>query len=109
MRDSDRAVRAMPTDLSELYVRLIEADYRGDAVTLARLGWVLLARVDTTQQAYRDAVDLLAELRAAARAAAAGHGSPASLALLLHVLAKHGWLPPPDATPLQALAAPRTS
>jgi hypothetical protein len=88
-------------------VTLIEADDRGDAVALARLGWVLFAMADTTQQAHREAVDLLAELRAGARAAAAGDGSPASLALLRHVLAKHGWLPPPDKTPLQVLAAPQ--
>jgi hypothetical protein len=52
-----------------------------------------------------DAMCLLSELCAAARATVAGQGSPASLALLREVLAKHGWLPPPGATPLQMLAA----
>lgn len=107
MRDSDQAVCATPADLSELCGTLIEADDRGDALTLARLAWVLFAMAETAQEAHCDAVGLLAELRAAAGAVAAGDGSPASLALLRHVLAKHGWLPPPDATPLQVLAAPR--
>jgi hypothetical protein len=107
MRGTGRVTRAMPADLSGLYGRLLEADDRGDAVTLARLCWALLTVADTAQQAEREAVGLLAELRAAAGAAAAGNGNPASLALLRHVLAKHGWLPPLGATPLQVLAAPR--
>jgi hypothetical protein len=107
MRDSDRALRAMPTDLSELYKPLLEADDRNDAVMLARLAWSLFSMADAAQQAYSQAVSLLDELRGAAGATSAGEGSQASLALLRHVLAKHGWLPPPDATPLQVLAAPR--
>lgn len=75
-------------------------------MTLARLGWDLFTMASAAQQAHCEAVGLLAELRAAARAATAGEGSPASLALLRHVLARHGWLPPPDATPLQVLATP---
>jgi hypothetical protein len=109
MRGTDRAARAGPADLASLYGRLLEADDRGDAVTLARLCWALLTVADAAQQAERETAGLLAELRAAAGAAAAGagDGNPASLALLRHVLAKHGWLPPLGATPLQVLAAPR--
>ncbi len=97
---------ATPEELSALYKALISADDRGDAEALARLGWVLFTLASAAHQGHREAVGLLGELRTAARAATASDGSPASLALLRHVLAKHGWLPPPDATPLQVLAAP---
>jgi hypothetical protein len=97
---------AMPDDLLTLYAALIDADDRGDATSLAGLGWSLFAIASTARQGHRKAADLLAELRAAASAAYAGNGSPASLELLRHILAKHGWLPEPGATPLQALAAP---
>lgn len=93
-------------ELSALYRTLIDADDRGDAAALARLGWALFTRASTAQHAHREAIGLLTELRTAARAATAGDGSPASLAPLRHVLATHGWLPPRDATPLQVLAAP---
>jgi hypothetical protein len=98
-----------PEELLALYCLLVEADDQGDAATLGQLGWILFAMASTAQQAYRDTADLLNELRAASRAAVAGDGSPASLALLRHVLARHAWLPPPDATPLQALSAPSRS
>jgi hypothetical protein len=100
------ASSATPEELSALYKALIEADDRGDAETLARLGWVLFTLASAAHQGHCEAIGLLGELRTAARAATAGGGSPASLALLRHVLTKHGWLPPPDATPLQVLAAP---
>jgi hypothetical protein len=96
-----------PAELSELYCSLVDADERNDAVALARIGWLLFATASAAQQAHHDSADLLSELRAAARATAAGQGSPASLAPLRHVLANHGWLPPAGATPLQMLAAPR--
>lgn len=91
-------------DLIPLYQVLIEADERADAVTLARLGWILFALASKAQQAQHDALVLLMELRAAAGAVSAGEGNRASLELLRHVLSKHGWLPSPGATPLQVLA-----
>ena len=93
--------------LRELYVRLFEADERGDAVALARVGWRLLAIITEVQEAEREAAAVLNTLRSAACAAIAGQGSAASLALLRHVLAGQGWLPSPGVTPLQAVAAPR--
>ena len=93
-------------ELSELYQALMDADDRGDPEALARLGWVLFSVASVAQQAHGEATGLLGELRTAARAVIAGQGSPASLALLHHVLARRGWLPPRDATPLQVLAAP---
>jgi hypothetical protein len=104
--DENDLATATPKDLIPLYRALIDADDRGDAAALARLGWTLFSIASTAQQAQRETVALLSELRAAARAASVGGESRASLALLRHVLAKHGWLPPPDATPLQVLAAP---
>jgi hypothetical protein len=95
-----------PADLFDLYRTLIDADDRNDAPALARVGWVLFTAAACAQQALREVAGLLGELRSAARAAVAGDGSAASLALVRHVLATHGWLPPPDATPLQVLAAP---
>jgi len=116
MRDLDRVIytrrtetlRAVAPDdrLLTLYRALLDADDQSDSQALASLGWQLFALASATQQANRQAVVLLDELCAAARAAAAGAGSPASLALLTHVLARHGWLPKPGATPLQALAEP---
>lgn len=97
---------AASADLSALYPALLDADDRGDTQALARIGWILFGMASSSQQAHCEAAGLLEELRHAARVAAAGAGSPASLALLRRVLAKHGWLPPPDATPLQVLAAP---
>jgi hypothetical protein len=102
----NQTVTASPDELLELYRVLLDADDRGDTVQLARLGWTLFTMASAAQQAHCDAVDLLGELRTAARAAIAGEGSPAALALLRHVLARHGWLPPRDATPLQILASP---
>jgi hypothetical protein len=93
-------------DLQALYPALVDADDRGDAQALARLGWVLYATASAAQQAHGEAIGLLEELRIAARVVVAGDGSPASFALLRHVLATHGWLPPRGATPLQVLAAP---
>ena len=104
VEESDLA--SVPNDLMPLYQDLIEADDRSDATTLARLGWNLFGIASKAQQAQREAVVLLMELRAAASAVSVGEGSRASLALLRHVLSKHGWLPPPNATPLQVLAAP---
>lgn len=95
-----------PEELSALYRTLIDADDRGDATALARLGWALFTKASAAQHAHREAIGLLTELRTAARTATAGDGSPASLAPLRHVLAIHGWLPPRDATQLQVLAAP---
>lgn len=92
-------------DSTALFCALAEADDLGDPLALARLGWILFAIAVEAQHAYCEAVGMLDELRAAAAAAAAGSASPGSLALLRHVLAKHGWLPPPTATPLQVLAA----
>jgi hypothetical protein len=118
MPRSDRAVRAdwghsenqtitvSPDELLELYRMLLDADDRGEVAELARLGWTLFTIASSAQQAHREAVELLVELKTAARAAIAGEGSPAALALLRHVLARHGWLPPRDATPLQILAEP---
>jgi hypothetical protein len=98
----------LPKSLCGLYSVLVEADDQGDAQALARLGWVLFTKAGEAQQAQDEAVGLLAELRAAACAVAAD-GNAGSLGLLRHVLAKHGWLPPPDITPLQAFAAPSSS
>ena len=104
--DENDLVTVTPKDLIPLYRALIDADDRGDAAALARLGWTLFSIASTAQEARREAITLLSELRAAARAASVGGESRASLALLSHVLARHGWLPPPDATPLQVLSAP---
>ena len=100
------ALSGMPKDLCGLYSALVDADEQGNTQALARLGWVLFTMVSTAQEARYEAVGLLTELCGAARVVVAGAGSPASLGLLRNVLAKHGWLPPPDATPLQVLAAP---
>lgn len=100
------ALSGMPKNLCGLYSALVDADDQGDAQALGRLGWALFTKAGEAQQAQDDAVGLLAELRAVACAVAAADGNPASLDLLHHVLAKYGWLPPPDATPLQMLAAP---
>jgi hypothetical protein len=105
-RDNEPAT-ATTEELFALYRTLIDADERNDTAALAQIGWILFTMADAAQQAHRETAGLLGELRAAASAAAAGQGSHASLALLRHVLAKHGWLPPADATPLQVLAAPR--
>jgi hypothetical protein len=107
MRMSDPcALSGMPKDLCGLYSALVDADEQGNTQALARLGWVLFTMVSTAQEARYEAVGMLTELRGAARVVVAGAGSPASLGLLRNVLAKHGWLPPPDATPLQVLATP---
>jgi hypothetical protein len=92
-------------DCTALFCALVDADDQGDPLALAQVGWVLFAIAVEAQHAHCEAVRMLGELRAAAAAAAADSASPGSLALLRHVLAKHGWLPPPTATPLQALAA----
>lgn len=117
MRDLNRVGYTLRTEplpavapddrLPALYRALLDADDQNDAQALASLGWQLFELASTAQQANREAAGLLYELGAAARAAVAGEGSPASLALLTHVLARHGWLPKPGATPLQVLAAPR--
>jgi hypothetical protein len=110
-RVAENDLETAPNDLILLYPVLLEADDREDAATLAWLGWILFAIASKAQHAQREALVLLTELRAAASAVSAGEGNRASLALLRHVLSKHGWLPPPNATPLQALAAsyPRNS
>ena len=62
--------------LRELYVRLFEADERGDAVTLARVGWRLFAIITEVQEAEREAAAVLNTLRCAACAVCwAGAGS----------------------------------
>lgn len=104
-----RPAAAPSEELLELYGMLVEADDQADAPELGRLGWILFAMASMAQGVYHDMADLLDELRAASRAAVAGDGNPASLALLRHVLARHGWLPPPDATPLQVISAPSPS
>jgi hypothetical protein len=96
----------LPEDLPVMYRELIDADNRSDPAALARVGWQLFSMICVAQQAHSEAHGLLSELRSAARAAIAGQGSPGSLALLRDVLARHGWLPPAGATPLQVLAAP---
>lgn len=100
------SLSGMPKDLCGLYSALVDADDQEDTQALARLGWVLFTMVSEVQEAHHEAVRVLTELRTAACAVVAGESSPASLGLLREVLAKHGWLPPPDATPLQVLAAP---
>lgn len=100
------ALSGMPKDLCGLYSALVDADDQENTQALARLGWVLFTMVSTAQEAHHEAVDLLTELRAAACSVVAGEGSPASLGLLRYVLAKRGWLPPPNTTPLQVLAMP---
>jgi hypothetical protein len=101
------AAKTSSDDLLDLYRALAEADDLNDAVALARIGWQFYSMACSAHQARNEAAYLVGELCAAARAAVAGHGSPASLALLREVLARHGWLPPPGATPLQMIAAPR--
>jgi hypothetical protein len=103
------ALSGMPKDLCGLYSALVDADDQGDTQALARLGWALFTKVSTVHEAHHEVVDLLTELRTAARAVIAGDGSPASLGLLRVVLASHGWLPPSDATPLQVLSMPPRS
>jgi hypothetical protein len=95
-----------PDKLSALYPVLLEADDRGDVQALARLGWALFEIASTAEHAHLKATTLLHELCVAARVATAGRGGQASLALLRSVLARHGWLPPDGATPLQVLAGP---
>jgi hypothetical protein len=97
---------ALQAEHNALYSALVEAEDRGDTQVLARLSWVLFAEVSMVRQANQEAVSALAELRAATRAAVADNSSPASLAILRHVLAGRGWVPPPHASPLQMLAAP---
>jgi hypothetical protein len=97
------------TTLSAVYPALLDADNRGNAQALADVGWVLFGMAGAAEQAQREAVALLEELRLAARVAVAAGGSPASIALLRRVLASHGWLPARGATPLQVLAAPARS
>jgi hypothetical protein len=92
-----------------VYADLIAADDGGDARALARVAWSLFALASDVCEAHREAIAVLDELCTAARAATAGNGSPASLAVLRAVLAKRGWLPPPSATPLQVLASPGIS
>jgi hypothetical protein len=106
---ADRKARhaaTSPEDLRTLYRALIDADDRNDPAALARVGWQLFSMTCAAQQAHSEVHGLLSELRGAARATVAGQGSPGSLALLRNVLARHGWLPPAGATPLQVLAAP---
>lgn len=104
--DPSESAAVTPSDLSALYGALIDADDRSDVVMLARLGWALFTIAGSAQQVHHETAGLLTELRAAASAACAGEGTPASLAPLRHVLARHGWLPRRGATPLQVLAAP---
>ncbi len=91
-------------ELSVVFGKLIDADDRGDAMALARLGWALFIMAGTAQQAERETAGLVHDLLTAARAATAGDGSPASLAPLRHLLARHGGLPSHGTTPLQVLA-----
>lgn len=84
---------ARPDDLSALYGTLVDADERGDTFALAGLAWVLFTIASRAEQAHRRTAALLAELQTAASTTCAGAGSPASLELLRHVLAKHGWRP----------------
>lgn len=95
--------------LSALYPELVSADDSADAQALATLGWTLFEIASMAQQAHRETAAVVDELRLAAQVGVAGQGSPASLALLRNVLARHGWLPPAKATPLQVLAASKRS
>lgn len=95
-----------PPDLGALYCALVDADDRGDAPGVARLAWALFALASNAEELNSSVLEVMTELTTAARAAIAGDGSVGSLALLRHVLAKRGWLPPRDASPLQVLAAP---
>jgi hypothetical protein len=74
---------------------LLDADDRHDAVALAQLGWVFFDLLCRAQQAKSDAVDMLDELTAAARAVVAGGGSQAAVGQVRDVLATHGWLRQP--------------
>jgi hypothetical protein len=76
-RVQENDLASVPNDLMPLYLDLIEADDRSDATKLARLGWILFAIASKAQQAQREAVVLLMELRAAAGAVSAGEGSRA--------------------------------
>jgi hypothetical protein len=96
---------SIPDGLAALYRSFLDAADRNDTATLTRTAWALFTKASVAREAWCDTADLLAELRAAAQAAAAGQGSPASLGPLRHVLAGHGWLPPSGGTPLQVLAA----
>jgi hypothetical protein len=78
-----------------LLCALVEADDRGDALALARLGWVFFDLLCRAQQAKSEAVDMLEELTAAARAVVAGDGSQATVGRVRDVLAGHGWLRQP--------------
>jgi len=104
--DKNEPTATTSANLFGLYGALIDADDQADAQVLARLGWTLFTMASEAQQARYGVTHLLDEVLIAARAAAAGHGSPAALAILCQVLGRHGWLPPAKATPLQMLAAP---
>jgi hypothetical protein len=93
-------------DSAALYGALMDADDRGDAPALARLAWELFAVASAAEQTNAAALAVLTELATAARITTAASGSAASLAVLRDVLAKRGWLPPRDLSPLQVLAAP---
>lgn len=95
--------------LVTLYPALVNADDRADAPALAALGWELFGIASMAQQAHLEAGAQATELCVAARVVTVGRGSPASLDLLRTVLARYGWLPRADATPLQVLAASRPS
>lgn len=92
--------------LAAVYADLMDADDGDDARALAKVAWGLFALTSEVCGAHHEAIAMLDELCTAARAATAGKGCPASLAVLRAVLAKRGWLPPPSATPLQVLASP---
>lgn len=92
-----------------LYPALVRADDRADSQGLAALGWELFEIASMAQQAHCEAAAKLDDLRVAARVVTAGQGSPGSLALLRAVLARYGWLPMAETTPLQVLAAPGPS
>jgi hypothetical protein len=95
--------------LVALYPALLDAGDRADAPALAAVGWELFEIASMAEQAHHEAAAQADELRLASRVVVAGHGSPASVALLRAVIARYGWLPTAGATPLQVLAAPSRS
>jgi len=82
-----------------LLCMLVDADDRNDALALARLGWTLFDLLCRAQEAKSEAVDMLEELTAVARAVVVGDGSQASVGRVRDVLAVHGWLRQPVPTP----------
>jgi hypothetical protein len=87
-----------------LLCALVDADDHNDALALARLGWILFDLLCRAQQARSEAVDMLDELRVAARAMVSGDSGQASADQVRDVLARHGWLHEPAQVPARVLA-----